>query len=205
MKKVIIITAVLVGVFLALQVRSFRKVEFLVQRSGPESIFEELRIFQLANERLRTESEEGEKFLVDLQSKITSQTIEAEIDRLESLSGQKDVFGEGVEIILSSAVPAYRISDLIAQLVTVGAEAVAINDIRLTPQTAGLRDVGGGLLMRRNFLRPPFRITVIGPKQELKLAIGQNGGLIDRIQSSHPGLSVTLSERDKVVIPALAE
>ncbi|MBI2638541.1 DUF881 domain-containing protein [Candidatus Peregrinibacteria bacterium] len=205
MKKVFIITAVIVGIFLALQVRSFQKVEFLLQRSGPESVFEELRVFQIANQQLRTQLEESEKNFEDIQSKITSQAVEAELLRLQLIAGEHEVSGQGIEIIFNISVPAYRIADLITQLVTAGAEAIAINDIRLTPQTAGLRDVGGGLLMRRHFLRAPFRISVIGPKQELKLSISQSGGFLDRLQNSYSGLRITLSEREKIVISKLPE
>lgn len=205
MRRIFIITALVVGILLALQVRSFQKVEFLVQRSGSESVFEELRVFQIANQQLRAQGEEGEKLLEEFQSKITSQAVEEELRKLRSLSGEEAVFGEGLEVLFNLTPPAYRISDLIAQLVGAGAEALAMNDIRLTPQTAGLRDVGGGILMRRSFLKPPFRISVIGPKRELKQAIAQNGGLIDRMQSAQPGLTITLSEREKIVIPSLPQ
>lgn len=205
MKRALIITAVVVGIFLALQVKSFQRVEFLLQRSGQESVFEELRVFQIANQQLRTQFEENAKNLEDIQSKITSQAVEAELLRLQLLSGEQEVSGQGIEIILNTAVPAYRIADLMTQLVAAGAEAIAINDIRLTPQTAGLRDVGGGLLMRRYFLKAPFRISVIGPKQELKLSISQSGGFLDRLQNSYSGLHIALTEREKIVIPQLPE
>lgn len=205
MKRALIITAVIVGIFLALQVKSFQKVEFLLQRSGPESVFEELRVFQIANQQLRTQLEESAKNLEDIQSKITSQAVEAELLRLQLLSGEQEVSGQGIEIILNTSVPAYRIADLITHLVAAGAEAIAINDIRFTPQTAGLRDVGGGLLMRRYFLKAPFRISVIGPKQELKLSISQSGGFLDRLQNSYSGLRITMTEREKIIIPELPE
>lgn len=205
MKKAFIGTALLIGVFLALQVRSFQKVEFLVQRSGPESVFEELRIFQIANQQLKSQLEESDRLLQDIQSKIAGQTVEEELVRLQALSGLEPVFGEGIEIVMNASLPAYRLSDLIAQLVAAGAEAVAVNDIRLTPATAGLRDVAGGLLMGRHFFKPPYRIDIIGPRQDLRLSVGQNGGLLDRIQSATPGLTITLAEKQTVAIPKLPE
>lgn len=121
------------------------------------------------------------------------------------LTGEDGISGEGVKLTLDRAVNSFWISDLIAQLVSAGAEAVSINDIRLTIQTAGLRDVGGGIVMRRHFIRPPIIIRAIGPKNEQKSAIAQNGGIMDRIKDNYPGIKITVTEEEKIVIPALSE
>lgn len=203
MKKVFIITTVAIGILLAVQIRSFKKIEFLIQRSEPATILAELRTLQIANAQLKEHLEESEKALAERRSKIASETIEEEINRLTLLSGEKAVAGEGIEITLSGSPKAFWISDLLAQLLSAGAEAVAFNDIRLTVRTMGFKSTGGGLLMRNHFLRPPLRITVIGPRKELKEAIGAVGSIIDRMKNDNPGLTVLLAERAKIIIPAL--
>lgn len=204
MKKALIIIAVVTGILLILQIRSFKEVEFLIQRSGSVGILSELRTLQLANAQLKSILIEKEKGLEDMQKKVSASSIlENEINRLRSLSGEVAVSGPGIEIIFSADIRAFWISDITAQLVSAGAEAIAINDIRLIDKTAGFRNVGGGLLMRRNFILPPIKITAIGDKQTLKQAVNQNGGIIDNIKNSVSKLKVTLAEYDKIVIPAL--
>lgn len=206
MKKALIIIAIVTGILFSLQIRSFKEVESLMQRSGSIGILSELRTLQLANAQLKFVLMEKEKNLEDMQKKVFSGAIiENEISRLHLLSGETAVSGEGIEIIFNADVKAFWISDLIARLVSAGAEAIAINDVRLTERTAGFRNVGGGLLMRRNFLLPPIKITAIGHKQTLKQAINQNGGILDNIKNNISRLKISLVERDKIIIPALGD
>lgn len=204
MKKALIIIAVITGILLALQIRSFKKVEFLVQRSESTGILSELRTLQLANIQLKENLEEKEKSLTDIYSQVSSHKImEDEINRLSLLSGKVAVTGEGIEITFNSIPKAFWLSDLIAQLVSAGAEAIAINNIRLTERTAGFRNIGVGLLMRRDFIAPPLIVDAIGPKNILKQAINQNGGILDRIKNSTQKLKIELKEQDRIIIPAL--
>lgn len=203
MKKVFIITALIIGIFLALQVRSFKNVERIVQRSKPIDILGQFRTFQIANEELRFQLTEGEKTLEEIHSKISSEALEEEIKNLRLLSGEYPVSGEGIELTLNSTVPEFWMTDLIAQLVTIGAEAIAINNIRLTPRTGGLRTVGRGLLMRRYFFKPPLRMSVIGPSKDLHQILSQRGGIIDRMEESNQGLSVLLQPMGTVLIPQI--
>lgn len=204
-KKALIITAILIGILLALQARSFKKVESLIQRSGPASLLSELRTFQIANQQLREHVSAEEKKLNDLRTKISGQTIEDEIKKMRLLAGEVKVEGEGIEITIDKPIQAFWVSDIIAQLVSAGAEAVSVNGIRLVTSTSGLRDIGGGLVMNRNFLRPPFNIMVIGPTTELKTAIAQEGGIMDRIKDAYLTIRITVAEKEKITLEPLSE
>lgn len=203
MKKFVVIAALIIGVLLAFQIKSYRKVESLIQRSSNGGVLAELRTFQLANEQLKIRLKEEQNALADINSKLAKETVDDEIDQLKKLSGEQNVYGEGVEVTITSPVPEFWISDLVAQLVNAGAEAVAVNDIRLTLRTAGFRSVGNGLVMGKDFFLPPFKISVIGPQKDLKLSLTQAGGIIDKVESAYPGLKVLISTKDKVMIPAL--
>lgn len=204
MKKVFVITSLIVGVLLAVQVRSFKQVGALASRSEPGDVLAELRVFQIANEQLRGHLEEEQKSLEEISGALSISALDGQIKELRMSGGEESVTGQGLEITMSGSVEAYWISDLIAQLVSAGAEAVAVNDIRLTSYTAGFRSVGGGLVMRRDFFNPPLRIVVIGSKQALKEAVAQNGGIIDRMHSAYSHINITVTPRDKIVIPGLA-
>ena len=188
-----IAVTVVVGILLGLQVRSFRKVAFLAERASPGDIIGELRVFQIANEKLRDQiKEEGKKF-EELNPRLASAAAE-EIEHLKLLSGEESVSGEGIEVTLGGEVQEFWIIDLIAHLVSGGAEAISVNGVRLVNSTAGFRSVGGGLVMRRHFLRPPFHIVAIGPRSTLKQSVSQTGGILDRIQNAYIGMQVIVSE-----------
>lgn len=200
MKKALIGAAIFIGILLALHIRSFRKVEGILQRSKPGTAMAELRVFQIANQTLQSHIEERQKELSAIQTKLATATIEEEINKLKMLAGEDAVLGKGIEITLDKPIRAFWISDLIAELVMAEGEAIAINDIRLTPRTAGFREVGGGLLMRRDFLSPPLRLTVIGPPQKLIEKITSPKGIIERIKDAYPGITVLIAERDTIMI-----
>lgn len=204
MNKALIITSLLVGIFLSLQVRSFRQVEFLVQRSEPENFLVTLQTFQRANAGLKNRIAEVQKTLSEIDTRLAAASIEKDIRQMQLLSGNGAVVGEGIELKLNIPIKSFWITDLIAQLVSSGAEAFAVNNVRLTSGTAGFREIQGGILMCSVFLRPPYTFSVIGPKDELLQAINQSGGIIDRMKKATPGLNVEIYEKDQIVIPAVS-
>lgn len=205
MRKRTIFTTIafILGIFLALQIRSFQKIDLLTTRAKPADIFAEMRVLQIANAELRAHLEEQEKALLEMKSTLADRAFEESMDRLRILSGEEPIFGEGIEIIFPRSVKEFWMTDLIAQLVSSGAEAIAINDIRLTAQTAGFRDLGTGLLMGKHFFKPSIRLSVIGPRKELQQSVVQAGGILDRMEKAHPGLRIAVEEKEKIIIPAL--
>lgn len=205
MRKIPLIALVIFagGILFVLQVRSFQKVQGLITRASRNDVLQELNVFQIANAELRAHLESEKKALDDLTSAVSNRALEDEIARLRLFAGEEAVSGEGIEITFSAPVEEFWILDLIGALLNAGAEAIAINDIRLTSSTAGLRTVGGGFVMNRTFFRPPLRVTAIGPSQELQKAVSLTGGLLDRIEGLHPRLKILAAPREKIVIPAL--
>lgn len=208
-KTAFIIIAVVLGILLSLQIRSFKQLESFIERSKPADVLAELRTFQVANEQLRTRVGEESKAVADLESNEQHVSVEDEIKRLNLLAGTQAVAGEGVLLTFTDVPEEFWMSDLITQLISAGAEAIAIGDtqnvIRLTPATAGFRSIGGGLVMRRYFLKPPFHLIAIGSKLELRKSVAQEGGIVDRITSTHPQLKITVQVLDRVTIPALKD
>jgi uncharacterized protein YlxW (UPF0749 family) len=197
--------AIILGILLSLQIRSFQRVDLLVQRSEPGDIFAEMRVLQIANTQLRAHLKEEEKALSEIKSTIADRALEEEMNRLRLLSGEEEIFGEGMEITLNRSIKEFWITDLIAQLVGSGAEAIALNNIRLIAETAGFRDLGTGLLMRKHFFNPPLRLSVIGSRKELKQSVAQSGGILDRIENAYPGLKIAVTEKEKIIIPAVPD
>lgn len=202
-RTIFVAIAIILGILLSLQIRSFQRIDLLIQRSEPGDIFAEMRVLQIANTQLRAHLEEEEKALLEIKSTLADRALEEEMNRLRLLSGEEEIFGEGIEITLGRSVKEFWITDLIAQLVSSGAEAIALNDIRLTAETAGFRDLGTGLLMRKHFFKPPLRLSVIGSRKELKQSVIQSGGILDRIENAYPGLKIVVTEQEKIIIPAV--
>lgn len=88
---------------------------------------------------------------------------------------------------------------VINELWAAGAEAIAVNDQRVTAIT-GLSQVGGTVVVNLQRLNGPFQIVAIGDPSTLERALNIRGGLIDGLRAL--GLSVKMTPRDSIVVPA---
>ncbi len=187
---------------LVLQARTYVQNEGIQQYSKRHALTE-LSVFQAANDELKTQLQQENERIDELNSRLTKVSFESEIATLRLMSGTEAVTGDGIEIIIDKAIPAYWITDILAQLTSAGAEVLAINGKRYLDRTAGLREVAGGLLMRSEFLLPPYTITAIGPQNDMRSAIAQQGGLVDRLKKFSKETKVLIGLRSKIVIGAV--
>jgi uncharacterized protein YlxW (UPF0749 family) len=88
---------------------------------------------------------------------------------------------------------------VINELWAAGAEAIAVNSQRVTA-TTGLSQVGGTVVVNLQRLNGPFTIMAIGDPSTLERALNIRGGLIDGLRAL--GLSVTITRRDSIFVPA---
>jgi uncharacterized protein YlxW (UPF0749 family) len=114
-------------------------------------------------------------------SKGNSDSVKAlndALDRARIAAGLTGLHGTGLVIQLEDStdqVPPganetdYRVSaddvrTVVRELWLAGAEAVAINDERVTGSTAVL-DIGGSVLVNSAYVSPPYQIAAIGPTE----------------------------------------
>lgn len=104
-----------------------------------------------------------------------SRALDERVRRLETRTGYGPVMGEGVRIVVDSAPGAaprdgVRDSDLallVDGLWNAGAEAIAINDHRLTNLTS-IRNSGYAILVGGKPLSPPYRVEAIGDTRTMQ-------------------------------------
>ncbi|MFD3157429.1 DUF881 domain-containing protein [Haloimpatiens sp. FM7330] len=156
-------------------------------------------------EKLKKEKKKLEYKVNDLQYKIReyenkavgrddiTKRLKDELDNYRVLLGETDVKGEGIVLYLTPKSDIFNVGvgsepnavndrDLIYivnELYSSGAEAVSINDIRLT-LNSGIRNAGGSILIDgSNKISPKQRIVIkaIGDKTVLESTLGFPGGI----------------------------
>jgi uncharacterized protein YlxW (UPF0749 family) len=108
--------------------------------------------------------------------------------------------GAGADALVTAA----DLRVLVQELWLAGAEAIAINDERVTVSTAVL-DIGGSVLVNSAYLAPPYKVAAIGPPglyERLQTAAGFRQFVVDRVERQGIGLSV--AELNEVDVPAFA-
>lgn len=154
-------------------------------------------------EQYKKQKDELQKNVNDLQAKLKvyedsaanksdeTKTLLDDLENSRMLAGMNDVQGQGVifyfypNTILGNDLTADRISDkhlvyVVNELIAAGAEAISINDIRLTPRT-GIRNAGNYILVNEERISPLDTITIkaIGDKSLLYGALAFPGVLSD--------------------------
>ena len=96
------------------------------------------------------------------------------------------------------------IRTVIDDLWLAGAEAMAVNDERITP-TSSLVDIGASILVNSAYLAPPYQITAIGP-DDLYDRLVASPDFIDFVRSRAEayGIRVSFAEPGSVDVPAFA-
>jgi uncharacterized protein YlxW (UPF0749 family) len=202
---VLFFTAFLFGIFFIIQARSFGEVASIATRDAQSNVFREIQILHTTNKALSQEVSSLEQQLHSTRDRSTSlQALENEIKRYQLLDGSTAVSGSGVTLLLPDGTQAVSLLDLVNELFTLGAEALSINDVRLTTQTLGFEQLPQNkILMNNIILTAPYKLEVIGDSENLYESLLQPGGFIQRFRQSHKGLKVVLDKQSRIIIEKL--
>lgn len=138
------------------------------------------------------------------------QEAAARRDRLEVRTGYVAVRGEGVQVVVSDRpdggelVQDEDLALLVDGLWRAGAEAVAINDQRITVLT-GIRNRGTAVLVGGQPVNPPYRVQAIGDKDTLAANLldtthGQR--FFDLASQLGFPYTITMQNEGELVLPA---
>lgn len=124
-----------------------------------------------------------------LTATTTGAALAAQLDRLEAAVGETPVAGAGLRVRLDDAPEPQQnpvagdqpadtsrildrdVQDVVNELWSGGAQAIAVNGIRLSAQTA-IRSAGQAVLVDFQPLSPPYEVTAIGDPVALDTSFG---------------------------------
>jgi uncharacterized protein YlxW (UPF0749 family) len=101
-------------------------------------------------------------------------------------------------------VSAADVRTVVEELWLAGAEAISINDERLSGSTA-IIDIGGSILVNSAYQAQPYTVTALGPA-DLWSRLSAQPGFADffRARAEAYGIRVSLAEPETVDVPAFA-
>lgn len=127
-----------------------------------------------------------------------------EVDTLSILAGLVPVTGPGIRVTITEVDGTVRLSsvlDLVQELRTVGAEAIAVNgEVRVVAQTA-FEDAAGGLEIDGELVESPYVVDVIGDPGVLAGAVDFTLG--PRSQLENDGADVRVQQLGSLDIEAV--
>jgi uncharacterized protein YlxW (UPF0749 family) len=158
------------------------------------------------NEQLRTEVASLEKQLTDIGAAKTRgesavDALRADLAKVRSWAGLVAVTGPGVTISVRGAIGGDGVQEVINELWNAGAEAVAVDAVRIVPGVV-VAGAPGAVSVDDTPLADGFTISAIGSPQILTGSLTRIGGVIAQLGAPYPDATLTVTPVDRVAVPA---
>ncbi|HET7676772.1 MAG TPA: DUF881 domain-containing protein [Candidatus Limnocylindrales bacterium] len=158
------------------------------------------------NGQLRTEVNRLETQLRDLESasrrgESNAGDLRLELRRLRLWAGVEPVRGRGVRVRFDGPITADAVNDVIDELRSAGAEALALEEVRIVPGSV----VGGnpgGLSVEDTPLPERFVLAAIGDPTNLTSVLVRPGGVVARIQATDAEVGIDVEPAEALALPA---
>ena len=201
----------LLGFVLVAQVRATESVEERLQGEREEDLAQILSNLSAEADRLTLEITDLRLTLLAVQNEaegeqVALRSLQRRLDELRILAGVVPAEGEGIAFTISDPDGQVRqdlLVDTIQELRDAGAEAMAVNGIRLVVSSAFSvrRD---RLLLDGQPLAAPYRILAVGPADTMAKALAIPGGAIDTLEA-RTEVRTTVEQLDQLTVPARPE
>ena len=198
--------AFLLGILVVAQIRAQSGNDILAGMSSQDLTFLVANL-NTRNEQLRRELATLERQLATLElggSRGTSSVneIRADLERIRAWAGLDRIAGDGIAITISGPIGPRAIEDLVNELRNAGAEAIAIEDVRIVPGTV-IGGILGSLSVDDTALGDPLndpRDRDAGDADRVARA----GRRDHRPAGGHtdPAATVDVEETDRMTLPA---
>jgi len=199
----IVLLCAAVGFALAVQVRQTQEDTYATMRQ--DDLIRLLDELSVRNRELTEEGVELRRELGELESGSTSRAAAQEAAEQQArvqgiLAGALPVAGPGIELVVhdpAAQVSAPTFVTVLEELRNAGAEAIELNDQRLTA-SSWLGTRSGGLVVSGVDIEPPYRWRAIGDPQTLAVALDIPGGALTSIRTAGAAAEVTQLERVEI-------
>lgn len=124
-----------------------------------------------------------------------------DLDRIRLWAGLDPVTGRGVVVECAGPISANATNDLLNELRIAGAEALAVDSVRVVAATV-VAGPPGALSVENVPLTSPFRVYAIGNSINLTASLTRVGGVVSQLQVTSPDVQLTVTPEDSLVLPA---
>ena len=158
------------------------------------------------NDQLRTEVATLERELGVLSQNtqrgdVSLDELRADLRRVRLYAGIDPATGPGVTITVRGPIDGPGIEDLVNELRNAGAEAMALDDVRLVPGVVAIGPAGS-VMLGSDALADPFTLSAIGAPDKLTGSLTRPGGIIAQLSATQPEVSVEVTPLDRIAVPA---
>lgn len=210
------IVSLMLGVLLALGLRTQLTYTPILPTTNPRQLAVLIKDLQDTNKKLQEEIKVLRNRITDYEEKLASgkgaiQALNEQLQSLKVQMGLTGVMGPGVVITVNDSkvrVPSpelqsyyivhdYDLLQLVNELKSSGAEAIAINGQRLSFYSS-IRCVGNVIQVNQVPIAAPYKIEAIGDPDVLYSGLNLPGGILDYFK--RVGFQVSVKKVDQIVL-----
>jgi uncharacterized protein YlxW (UPF0749 family) len=127
--------------------------------------------------------------------------LRADLRRVRLYAGIDAATGPGIVITIHGPVDGSGVEDLVNELRNAGAEAIAVESIRLVPGVVTM-GAAGAVTVDGVSLGDSFELSAIGAPDKLTGSLTRSGGIIAQLAATLPDVVVEVTPLDRVDVPA---
>jgi uncharacterized protein YlxW (UPF0749 family) len=197
------LVAGLLGVLVVAQLNAQQAVPGLSNLSATE-LTQLIANLTTGNDQLRNEIADltgQESKLADARDRgqTTVGDLSGDLARIRAWAGLTAVTGSGIAITVQGPIGGDGIEELVNELRNAGAEAIAVDGVRVVTGSV-VAGPPGGLSIENDALGDAFEIRAIGSPQILTGTLTRTGGVIAQIGATYPGARLTVTPLDSMTL-----
>ena len=196
------ITFILLGLLISTQIQTQNRLDSDLASQSTSDLT--IMIKNLTDRRLQLTEELAEaEFILEvyqeeyLDDSLLLSQLNSDIARLELINGTVPAKGPGITVAVSGNLLASDLSVLVNEFWAAGAEAVAINDVRITPYS-GFNYIGTStatyLTCGDEILAEPIVLQAVGNGATLERSLTMPGGIADNLEVYQIYLDIQMAE-----------
>jgi uncharacterized protein YlxW (UPF0749 family) len=196
---------VILGLLIALQIRS-QSVDGGLENLSSQELTVLVANLNARNDQLRTEIatlDQEARALGASQSRGETSLGQLQLDlaRVRAWAGLSSVTGPGIRITVSGPIAGSAIEDVLNELRNAGAEAIAVDDVRLVTGDV-VAGAPGELSVENAALGDPFEVSAIGNAETLIGTLTRAGGIVAQLAATFPDAQLTVTPITNLQLPA---
>lgn len=149
--------------------------------------------------RLRTESAREDA----ASGKGTLTEAQRQLAQLEVFAARTGVKGQGITVRIDGAFDDKALSDLVNELRNAGAEAIAVNTVRVGPRSWFGMNADRSLTVDAAAIRGPWTISAVGAPEVMYVAMTRTGGIIGQFELIYRSTRFGVSRESTLDLPSL--
>ncbi|MDP8970618.1 MAG: DUF881 domain-containing protein [Actinomycetota bacterium] len=199
------------GFLLVAQVRATEQLGERLEAEREEDLAQILADLTSESDRLQSEITELRLTLLAFETsaqgeQLALRSLQDRLDDVRILAGTVAAEGEGIVLTIDdpgAEITQELLVDTIQELRDAGAEAIALNDVRLVVSSA-FATRNDRLLVDDEPIEAPYRVVAIGPAETMAKALAIPGGAVDSLEAK-PGVMASVQSVEQLAVPARGE